>query len=622
MKQERIRKLALGLILVSPLCALAYYLSFLLRFAGDHGEPAWSIFWVTLAWTVAAKLTAIHWFRVYDRASRYVTFQDLLDLTKAVSCSSISILIIDTFLIPRLTIPRSIILLDWGTTLCLLAAARSLPRIIRDGDWHSLSRKQGTRALIAGANDAGEELLRAVRRSPSLRYKPIGFVDDRSNLKSRRIGGLPVLGSSADIAAIIENHAIEEVLITAGELPGKQVRALADLAQEHGFRIKVLPSYEQLLHEHVAVQPRPLEISDLLQRPSVELNIGEIEQWLQGRVLLVTGSAGSIGSEICRQLVKLAPAKLLFLDRSETGQFFLERELRLLAPQTKIEVVLADLNDHERLYEVFRQHRPDIIFHAAAYKHVPLMETHVGEAVKNIVFSTRELVDLAEEFEAEGFVMISTDKAVNPTSVMGSCKRLAEQYVQAKAATSSCRFVTVRFGNVLDSAGSVVPVFSEQIARGGPITVTHPEMVRFFMLIPEAAQLVIQAGAMGQGGEIFVLDMGQPVRILDLARDMIRLSGLRVGEDIEIEITGLRPGEKLFEELYGAGENHLQTAHPKIMVASSASRNLLEILYDLGRLGEVVNQPHDVVRSVLQDVIPVQSPAVASSTLEEHRQAA
>jgi FlaA1/EpsC-like NDP-sugar epimerase len=273
-----------------------------------------------------------------------------------------------------------------------------------------------------------------------------------------------------------------------------------------------------------------------------------------------------------------------------------------------IDVRLADLTDRNRLIALFDETRPEIIFHAAAYKHVPLMESHCGEAIKNIVLATRNLVELADEYDSRALVMISTDKAVNPTSVMGSCKRLAEQYVQARSAGSRCRFVTVRFGNVLDSSGSVVPIFREQIARGGPVTVTHPKMTRYFMLIPEAAQLVIQAGAMGRGGEIFVLDMGEPVRILDLAHDMIRLSGLRVGDDIEVHITGLRPGEKLYEELYDLAEIRARTTHPKIMVADSDRRHVLEVLRDIGQLEALANEPDELVKAALRDIIPIHNP--------------
>jgi FlaA1/EpsC-like NDP-sugar epimerase len=304
-------------------------------------------------------------------------------------------------------------------------------------------------------------------------------------------------------------------------------------------------------------------------------------------------------------LVRLRPAKLVLVDRAETPQFFLERELRRLAPQARLDVRLADMYDRDRLESLLRETKPDVIFHAAAYKHVPLMESHCGEAVKNIVLATRNLVDLAEELPIQALVMISTDKAVNPTSVMGSCKRLAEQYVQARSTGSSCRLVTVRFGNVLDSSGSVVPIFREQIAHGGPVTVTHPDITRYFMLIPEAAQLVIQAGAMGQGGEIFVLDMGEPIRILDLAHDMIRLSGLRVDDDVEVQIVGLRPGEKLFEELYDQREARRPTSHPKIMVADSAKRSLPAVIHDVRRLEALVDEPNELIRAALGEIIPL-----------------
>jgi FlaA1/EpsC-like NDP-sugar epimerase len=352
-------------------------------------------------------------------------------------------------------------------------------------------------------------------------------------------------------------------------------------------------------HNSIGKQPRPVAAADLLARPPIELNDPAVREWIAGRRVLVTGAAGSIGSELCRQLLRLAPAKLVLVDRSETGQFFLERELRELCPDADVEVAMADVTDGDRLWHLFDEHRPQIVVHAAAYKHVPMMESHAGEAVKNIVLATRMLADLADEFDCEAFVLISTDKAVNPASVMGSCKRLAEQYVEARAESSACRFVTVRFGNVLDSAGSVMPIFREQIARGGPVTVTHPDMVRYFMTIPEAAQLVLQAGAMGRGGEVFVLDMGEPVRIVDLARNMIRLSGLRVGEDVEIHFTGLRPGEKLFEELYGEGEKRRPTLHPKIMAAAGAPRRLVEVIAEVRRLEAKVNAPPEVLRELL-----------------------
>ena len=602
LNRRRMQRVAVTLLLFIPLFTATYIVSYLLRFAGEPTSVYLPRLLATLPWILGVKLNTVAWFKLHQSWRRYVTFHDMLVLVQALSCASIAIIVFDTFLLSGLTIPRSIVLLDWGCTLVAVGAVWGLPRLLQDGGWHVFAQPAGARALIVGANDSGEGLLRAIRRTTRLGYQPVGFVDDRLELQGCRISGIPVLGQTIEVAELAQKYCIEEVLITAGELTGKEVRKLVDTASKDSFRVKVLPSVEQLLREDVAIQPRPVSIEDLLRRPSVDLDLAGIGEWISGRTLLVTGSAGSIGSEISRQLLKLSPAKLVLVDRSETGQFFIERELVRLSQTTKIETCLADITDRARIDAVFRQHRADIVFHAAAYKHVPLMEDHPGEAVKNITLATRHLVDLANEHEVSAFVMISTDKAVNPTSIMGSCKRLAEQYVQARAATSNCRLVTVRFGNVLDSAGSVIPIFREQIARGGPVTITHPDMVRFFMLIPEAAQLVIQAGAMGQGGEIFVLDMGDPVKIQDLARDMIRLSGLRVGHDIEVEFSGLRPGEKLYEELYGEGEQHHQTAHTKILVAQGNHRDLFQVNQDLRQLEKIVDLPPEFIRNAVREV--------------------
>jgi FlaA1/EpsC-like NDP-sugar epimerase len=362
----------------------------------------------------------------------------------------------------------------------------------------------------------------------------------------------------------------------------------------------------------------PAAIDVLLRRKPVLLDLESLRRWIDGRTLLVTGSAGSIGSEICRQLLRFSPRRLVLVDRAETGQFFLERELRPMAGPVELAVSIADILDAERLASLFREHAPEIVFHAAAYKHVPLMESHPGEAVKNIVLATRRLADTAVRAGVGSFVMISTDKAVNPASVMGACKRVAEIYVQSLAGQSECRFVTVRFGNVLDSSGSVVQVFRQQIAVGGPVTVTHPQMRRFFMTISEAAQLVIQAGAIGGAGEILALDRGQPVRIVDLAADMIRLAGLRVGEDIAIEFTGLRPGEKLDEQLLGAGETPRPTCHPKIMVADHRPASGPAIRSAIDRLENLVHAPAGQIVAALEQIVP----EFRSAWTPAHRQAA
>jgi FlaA1/EpsC-like NDP-sugar epimerase len=494
--------------------------------------------------------------------------------------------------------------MDWGITIlivgCLRCAARLIKEHIHVDRW--LTRQ--TPVFIVGANDTGEALLRAIRSNPKLSYNVVGFISEDGARPNGSISGVPIVGDLSQICHLATQQDVPEVLITAGELSGQQVRQLISTVRDGGVSVKVLPSYEQLLSGRIDLRPRDVSIEDLLRRDPVELDLAELREWLDGRVLLVTGSAGSIGSEICRQLLRFAPSRLVLVDQSETGQFFLERELRDRNPETNIEVCIADVSDRLRMGQIFHDHHPDIVFHAAAYKHVPLMEANPGEAIKNIVMVSRLLADLAHQHQVKSFVMVSTDKAVNPTSVMGACKRVAELYVQALAAKSRCRFVTVRFGNVLDSAGSVIPIFREQIAKGGPVTVTHPDMTRYFMTIPEASQLVIQAGAMGNGGEIFVLDMGDPVRISDLAEDMIRLSGLRVGEDVEVEFIGMRPGEKLYEELHVEGEKHTSTSHPKIMVAASAPEKLQEVTVAIDEFSRLTTGERSHIIESLGKLVP------------------
>ena len=602
-----------------PVCAAVYYLAFWLRFEGQLYERGWQSFHDTVVWIVLTKLVVFGWFRIYHGRSRYATFHDLLSLLQAATCSSVLMALIDYLFFPYSSIPRSVFLMDWGATVVVIGGLRAIVRAVQERSFSFLA-SSGTSVFIVGANDSGEALLRAVNRSTNLSYRVVGFIDD-SQSTGMRIAGVPVVGTLDQTCQLATQYGVSEIFISAEELSGKQVRRLVEDSSRHGFRVKVLPSYEQLLCGSVAIQPRPVVINDLLCRDAVQLDTEKIRHWIDGRVLMITGSAGSIGSEICRQLLQLAPSRIVLVDRSENGQFFLEHELRNLAPDRAIEVCIADITDTRRMKSIFAQHHPDIVFHAAAYKHVPLMEQNAGEAVKNIAVATRHLVDLAHEYAVSSFVTISTDKAVNPTSVMGACKGAAELYVQAMAAESTCRFVTVRFGNVLDSTGSVVPIFREQIAAGGPVTVTHPEMTRFFMTIPEASQLVIQAGAMGEGGEIFVLDMGEPVRIVDLAADMIRLSGLKVGEDIEIKFTGIRPGEKLFEELHSNGERRIATSHAKIMVAESETPDIATMRSAMDQLHVAAQYPLAAIVAELKKIMPSFHHDPQGVTPEERRAA-
>ena len=604
-----LRRHLLGALVLLPIFSVVFYMSFWFRFEGriTHGE--WQVVKTMLGGAVLVKLLVFGGFRIDIGWNRYATFHDMVKLVNATTVGTLLIVLGDYLFFPWIQIPRSVCLIDWGLSLVTVGGLLSMHRVITEVDWGRAAFTMKRPVFIVGDNDSGEALLRALRRNQNSIYRVVGFIAEKANTIGSRIGGVPVIGTVEDTCQLAERSGVSEVLITAGELPGRMVRDLVKTGLERNVDVKVLPSYDQLLEQKMDIRPRDVGIEDLLQRDMVEIKMGELHQWIDNRVLLVTGSAGSIGSEICRQLLSFSPKKIVLLDRSENGQFHLERELRLIDSGIETEMYIADINDAPRIHAIFQACRPDIVFHAAAYKHVPLMEENVGEALKNITLATRLLANMAHRHRCSSFVMISTDKAVNPTSVMGACKWVAEHYVQALAAESSCRFVTVRFGNVLDSAGSVIPIFRDQIARGGPVTVTHPDMTRFFMTIPEASQLVIQAGAMGRGGEVFVLDMGDPVRIVDLATDMIRLSGLRVNEDVDIVFTGTRAGEKLFEELHADGEVHLNTSHPKIMVAESkaVSRQVLEDA--MRRLDKITEQPRELVVESLRHIVPGFGPA-------------
>jgi len=461
---------------------------------------------------------------------------------------------------------EGVIMLDLFTTIMLMSAVRMVIRLYHE---EFFAEKRGTarRFLIVGAGNAGEALLREMLRRKDAQYEVVGFIDDDPAKQESEIHGIPVLGAVAVLPQICKKYDVDEIAIAIPSANRQQLRHVVQVCQGTKIRFSTVPSLTDIASGKLRVsQMRDVEINDLLGREVVNLDMKQIQDFLTDKVILVTGAGGSIGSEMCRQVCAFAPKQLLLLEQAENPLFFIERELQQAFPQVSLISIIADITDKVRIEQIFTQYRPQVVIHAAAHKHVPLMEQNPGEAIKNNINGTRTVADASDAFGAECFVMISTDKAVNPTSLMGSSKRVAEMYIQDLNKTSKTHFVTVRFGNVLGSNGSVVPIFKQQIAAGGPVTVTHPEMRRYFMTIPEASQLVLQASAMGEGGEIFVLDMGEPVKIVDLARELITLSGFRPGEDIEIEFSGLRPGEKLFEELSIVGENMLPTNHPKIAV--------------------------------------------------------
>ena len=588
--------------------AVAYSVAWWMRYEGNLRDSHIDHLWLTLPLVVAIQVASFCWLRVNNLWNRYVTFHDLIDVAKATTCGSVLSVVCDYGFTEGPIVPRSIHLINWCIVFVGISALKSVSRAWKEKN-AILDRDTGAPVLIVGANDAGESLLRAIRRDANIAYRVIGFVSSDKGNVGERISGIPILGKFDDTCALAKSMHVEHIFISAGALSGRRVRQLMDDCAQEGVQVRVLPSYEELLNNKVQLSTRSVSIEDLLRREPIDLDQAQLSHWIDGKTLFVTGSAGSIGSEISRQLLKFAPRQIVLIDRSESGQFFLERELRQLTTRQNIVVTLADGNDQARMQQLFEHYKPDIVFHAAAYKHVPLMEDNCGEAVKNIVLLTKQIADLSAANGVQSFVMVSTDKAVNPTNVMGACKRVAELYVQSLNRQTSCEFVTVRFGNVLDSAGSVIPIFRKQIEQGGPVTVTHPDMVRFFMTIPEASQLVIQAGAMGNGGEVFVLDMGEPFKIVDLARDLIRLSGLKPDEDIEIQFIGTRPGEKLYEELRVEGERHVPTSHAKITVVESNVGKTFEIQRALSRLNNMTEFPNEMIVDELMQIVPQFHPA-------------
>jgi len=577
----------------------------------------WNNFFELLIFVLLVKTIVFGYFRLYAGWWQYVSIQDLVETFKA-SHISTAIILGGVYVCKALRaygaitvaveVPDTVLIIDWAATIALVGGLRFLVRIIREGS-RPVSPAGLTRTLIIGAGDAGEGALRELYRLPVEKYHVVGFIDDDPRKRGIRIHGVPVLGGVADLAAVAVRLNAEEVIIALPRSPRDELRRIIEVCKGQRLTFRIVPGMADLIEGRIDVgRLREVDINDLLGRDPVALDTEDIGLFLKGKVVLVTGAGGSIGSELCRQLVAFGPRRLVLVEQAENNLFYIDRELRAAHPDLAVVPVIADICDRVRLQDVFTQHQPNVVFHAAAHKHVPMMELNPGEAIKNNIFGSKNVIDLASQAGAEAFVLISTDKAVNPTSIMGCTKRITEMYCQGLSGGpdgSKTKFVVVRFGNVLGSAGSVVPIFREQIARGGPVTVTHPEMQRYFMTIPEATQLVIQAGAMGKSGQIMLLDMGTPVKIVDLARDMITLSGFRPDVDIPIEFQGMRPGEKLFEELRTSGEDVLPTHHHKIFVWQNRGCTTQEIETALAQLESVTNGASlDQVRDVLKRIVP------------------
>jgi FlaA1/EpsC-like NDP-sugar epimerase len=509
-------------------------------------------------------------------------------------------------------VPLSVLVLDAMFTAAVVAMPRLLVRSFR---WHrdhdgAPPRKS---VLIAGAGAAGVMLLRQIEGNRSLGLEAIGFVDDDAAKQNHQLAGLPVLGTLSDITDVCREHEIQEVLIAMPTAAGTVLRDLIKATSGHGITVRTLPGISDILSGRFdPFALRQVEIQDLLRREPVKTDLKQVQSLATERTVLITGAGGSIGSELCRQVCGLEPERVVLVGHGENSIFSIQQELHAHFPHLPIHAIIADVKSGAQMHRVFEQFQPTTVFHAAAHKHVPLMEENLAEAVLNNVLGTRNVIEAAAEAGVKHLVMISTDKAVRPTSVMGATKRIAEQLVQAMAEEHELNFVAVRFGNVLGSRGSVVPTFLKQIAAGGPLTVTHPEMRRYFMTIPEAVQLVLQAGTMGRGGEVFVLDMGEPVKIADLAADLIRLSGKEVGKDIEIRFSGTRPGEKLYEELFFDAEHATPTAHPKVLRARNATLpvGVSTVVNDLIQAAHE-SWPADELRVLLQRLVPDYEPTLA-----------
>lgn len=615
------------LILVDTICInFSYIFSFLVRFNFQAGSD---IFWGYFAAyanniliLTLTKLVIFWFFGLYRSLWKYAGTEELVRIvTTALAAAAATIVYLE---FTQQMFPRAVYVYSFILDILLIGAVRFGYRIVRElrnpGTVGSLilgilkkgSESEVSKVMVVGAGDAGAAIIKDIKQHPDLGKKVVAAIDDNPNKLNQMIVGVKIVGNHTAIRQVSRKYGVDEIIIA---IPSANKKAIQDIVNECNktrCKMKILPGISDLINERVSISKlRDVDIEDLLGREQVQVNLKEISGYLEGKIVLVTGGGGSIGSELCRQIAKFKPRKLIALDIYENTVFELSNEIKNTFPNLEFEVVIASVRSRQRMRDVFVKYKPHVVFHAAAHKHVPLMEHNPKDAVINNVIGTKNMIDLADEYAVENFVMISTDKAVNPTNVMGATKRVAEMLLQEKSTHSRSSYSAVRFGNVLGSNGSVIPLFRKQIERGGPVTVTHEEITRYFMTIPEAVQLVIQAGAMATGGEIFILDMGDPVRIMDLAENVIRLSGYIPNVDIDIKVTGLRPGEKLYEELLLDEEGIEKTAHNKIYVGHPLppSPELTKMLEQEGicteeNIGGIIAMKDDEVKDWLQKLVP------------------
>jgi len=571
---------------------LSIYLGLFLRFDGKIIEPYLTRFINSFAFLAIINIIIYYLFGIYHRLWRNASIDELVMLMFATVTASLTDLFVGYIMNIRL--PRSVYVISWLLTFMLMGSFRISYRVLRRIKNINIPlHDKRKRVMVIGGGDAGSMVIKELKTAGYVQYLPVAVIDDDKWKQNLKIHGVPVMGDRKKICEVAEKEAIDEIIIALPSVDKKEVSEILGICKKTKCKLKILPGVYEIIDDRVRLsQIRDVSIDDLLGRDEVKLNMQEVSGYLKDEVVLVTGGGGSIGSELCRQIARFKPRKLIILDIYENNAYDLQNELlRKYKNDINLEVVIASVRDKKRLRQVFETYRPGVVFHAAAHKHVPLMEANPAEAVKNNIFGTLNTAQCADEFGAKRFVLISTDKAVNPTNIMGATKRVAEMIIQSMDKLSKTEFVAVRFGNVLGSNGSVIPLFMKQIAEGGPVTVTHPEITRFFMTIPEAARLVIEAGAMAKGGEIFILDMGKPVKILDLAKDLIRLSGFEPDVDIKIEFTGLRPGEKLYEELLLDEEGIKSTVHDKIFIGRPLDIEYMDLMEKLRKLELCMDDP-------------------------------
>ena len=577
------------------LIAGAWYLAFQLRFDQGIPPPYERIFSRTIWIVLLLQLAVFMLFGFYNRWWRYVSTRDMWSAGRGVSVACLVSSLTVYFIHPvrGFALPRSVAIMDWLLLLAFVAGSRLLARTLIERPAARELMARGKEVIVVGAGDAAQVIVKEMLKSAALGYTPIGLIDDDPRKRNLRLHGVRVLGTTDELPRILGDQRPDEVLIAIPSASGDVRQRIVNMARAAGVPVKTLPGLNELIsgNLNLAGQIRPVQVEDVLGREPVEIDLPSVASYLVNETVLVTGAGGSIGSELCRQVARIGCKRLILVDQAETPLFEIERELVSERAFSPCVPVLADVGNRPKMRQIFDRYRPSVVFHAAAYKHVPLMEANPLESVRNNTLATKAVVDVAVEFGSDRFVLVSTDKAVNPKTVMGQSKGLCEWIVEACGHQQDVktRFVAVRFGNVLGSSGSVIPIFRRQIERGGPVTITHPEMTRFFMTIPEAVSLIVQAGSIGGRGEIFVLDMGEPVRIVDLARDMILLSGREPERDVAIEYVGVRPGEKLHEELWAESETVSATHHAKIMLVTRPAIDaawLDEELVELERLVE------------------------------------